>query len=153
MDDRNASTVSGNMPDEFDRLLGLLDGLNGVTHVRGTTITVTPPLGVGGSRTFIIQTYRQRDELDEKAKAQDTIFLQMVHSGEAIRIAIPGPVADVIARQRDALTTITRKRIARQSAAVRKAAGIKPSAETIAAMHKGLAKHRKEKAAKKAKKG
>jgi len=146
--DRDESIVSGNMPDEFDRLLGLLTGLNGVTRVKGTTVTVTPPLGVGGSRTFIIQTYRQRDELDVAAKSQDTIFLQMVSAGQQIRVAIPGPVADVIARQREALTTITRKRIAKNNAAVRKAQGIKPSPETIAKMRKGLVAYRKAKAKK-----
>ncbi len=146
-DDRNASTVSGNMPDEFDRLLGLLDGLNGVTRTKGSTITVVPPMGVGGSRTFIVQTYRQRDEHADGGRSRDTIFLQMGSGKEFVRLAIPAEVADVIARQREALTTITRKRVGKALAADRKAAGITPSATTVAAMQKGLAAYRKKRKA------
>jgi hypothetical protein len=121
--------ASAAMPDEFDRLLGLLDGLNGVTRTKASTITVTPPLGVGGSRTFIVQTVRQRDDgvEDVPGKSRDTIFLQMVSANGSTRIAIPAAVADAIARQRDALGTITRKKMGRERAASMKAAGIKPN--------------------------
>ncbi len=123
------TTPSAAMPDEFDRLMGQLDGLNDVTRTRAATITVVPTLGVGGSQTFIVQTVRQRDtNLDaEQSRSRDTIFLQVVGARGSVRIALPAQVADVIARQRDALGTITRKRVGRDRAAQMKAAGIKPN--------------------------
>jgi hypothetical protein len=119
---------SGNMPDDFDRLLGTITGIPGVTSTRESTVTDTPPLGVGGSRTFIVQTYRQRDLNSEKpTPARDTIFLQCIGTnGKSFRIALPAGVADVISRQRDALTDKSRSATAKRLAAERKAAGILP---------------------------
>lgn len=124
--------VSGHMPEEFDRLLGSLDGLPDVTRTKASTVTVTPPMGVGGSRTFIVHTLRQRDVVghnadgSERAVGRDTIFLQMIGQQGSFRIAIPPAVADAIARQRDALTVKTRSKIGAARAAADKAAGKVP---------------------------
>ena len=130
--DSQASRVdvpSGNMPDEFDRAQGMLQGLTGVTKTGTRTFTVVPPLGVGGARTYIIQTYRQRDEHaeDDAPRSKDIIFLQVATSAGLVRLALPAEVGDTILRQRDTLTSITRKKLARAKAAERKAAGVKPN--------------------------
>jgi hypothetical protein len=105
--------------DKFDRLMGALVGLPDVTHTKPTTCAVVSPL-IGEAQTFIIQTYRQRE-------VGDTIFLQYVDGEGSVRIAIPPEVADAIARQRDALTSKVRKRVARDQAAARKARGERPA--------------------------
>ena len=102
------STTSADMPDPFDRLLGSLHGLPDVAHTRPATVRVITPL-LGNSETFIVQTYRQ-------AELGDTIFLERSNRDGNLRIAIPARVADVIARQRDALTAKSRSRAARRVA-------------------------------------
>lgn len=93
--------VSPEMPDAFDRQLGALDGLPDVVKTKATTTRTVPPLGVGGSQVFVVQTYRQKDR-------GDTIFVEVVNNSGAMRLVIPPAVANVIARQRDALTTKVR---------------------------------------------
>jgi hypothetical protein len=127
----NDDTPSAAMPDEYDRLMGLLDGLNGVTKTHAKTINIVPTLGVGGTRTYFIQTYRQRDEHDEKARSRDTVFLVVAGPQGFCRHAFPAEVADAIARQRESLGTIVRKRGARERAATRKAAGWTPNLEGL----------------------
>jgi hypothetical protein len=113
------SAPSADMPDTFDRLLGSLHGLPDVSHTRPATVRVITPL-LGNSETFIVQTYRQ-------AELGDTIFLERSNRDGNLRIAIPAKVADVIARQRDALATQSRSRAARRAAQNRKDRGEKPA--------------------------
>jgi hypothetical protein len=110
----------------FDRALGMLEDQNGVTRTAATTKVTTTPL-IGKAATFIVQTYRQRDEHDEGARSRDTIFLQYLDNETSYRIVIPAEVADVIARQRDALSTKSRKRAGREQAEKRKAEGKTPA--------------------------
>lgn len=102
----------------YDRMIGALEGLPDVIKVRPTTVRTTIPL-LGLSQTFIIHTVRQKDK-------GDTIFLETVSREGAIRIALPPQVADAIARQREALTSKSRSKAARQVASDRKAAGVVP---------------------------
>jgi hypothetical protein len=102
----------------FDRQLRALHGLPDVTTVKATTIrTVTPVLEL--AQTYIIQTYRHRE-------LGDTVFVEYIGAEGSMRIALPPAVAECIARQRDALTGKNRSRAAKNEAARRKAAGIKP---------------------------
>jgi hypothetical protein len=105
--------------DKFDRMMGALANLPDVTHTKPSTVAVVSPL-IGEAQTFIIQTYRQRE-------VGDTIFLQYVDAEKSVRIAIPPAAADAIARQRDALTTKVRKKVAKDQAAARKARGERPA--------------------------
>jgi hypothetical protein len=128
MSDRNYDEQpSAAMPDEYDRLLGALDGLPDVTRTKPSTITVVPSLGVGGSTTYIVSTIRQRassgEGENEKGFSRDYVFLQAVRASGAIRLVLPPQIADAIARQRDALTTKTRAKIGRASMEARKARG------------------------------
>lgn len=116
----------------FDRALGMLENQNGVSHTAATTKVTTTPL-IGKAATFIVQTYRQRDEHEEGARSRDTIFLQYLDNETSYRIVIPAEVADVIARQRDALSTKSRKRAGREQAEKRKADGVVPFAKRRAA--------------------
>lgn len=111
---------SADMPDAYDRQLASLHDLPDVTRTKAATVRVVPPLGVGGTLVFIVQTYRQ-------ATRGDTVFLEVVGNTGAMRIAIPPKVAATIARQRDALTTKSRSKAATAVAADRKAQGLQPA--------------------------
>lgn len=104
---------------EFDRLVGALEGLPDVVKSKPTTVRAMLPL-IGIARSFIVQTYRQRDK-------GDTIFLETVGAEGTIRIAIPPQVADAIARQRESLTGKVRSKVAKQVMADRMARGEKPA--------------------------
>lgn len=108
-----------NVITEFDRLIGALEGLPDVVKSKPSTIRAMLPL-IGIARSFIVQTYRQRDK-------GDTIFLETVGGEGTIRLAIPPQVADAIARQREALTGKVRSKVARQTMADRMARGEKPA--------------------------
>jgi hypothetical protein len=118
-DQKDRIPPSPEMPDLFDRLLGSLHGLPDVAHTRPATVRVITPL-LGNSETFIVQTYRQ-------AEQGDTIFLERSNRDGSLRIAIPAKVADVIARQRDALTAKSRSRAAKRAAQDRKDRGETPA--------------------------
>jgi hypothetical protein len=109
--------------DKFDRAFGALADLPDVTKAKATTVTVHSPL-IGAAQTFIVQTVRQKD-------VGDTIFLQYVDDAGSVRLAIPPKVAEVIARQRDALGAKVRREIGRklgkEQAALRKARGEAPA--------------------------
>jgi hypothetical protein len=100
---------------EFDRLIGALEGLPDVVKSKPSTIRAMMPL-IGIARSYIVQTYRQKDR-------RDTVFLETIGGEGSIRLAIPPPVADAIARQREALTGENRSKAAKQTAADRKARG------------------------------
>lgn len=106
------------MPDVFDRLLGQLHGLPDTVNTKMSSLRVVVPM-VGDSRTFSVQTYRQKER-------GDTIFIETVGKDQTIRIALPPEVADVIARQRDQLTSRNRSKTAKATAQARKDAGIVP---------------------------
>lgn len=121
--------VSGNMPDKFDRTLGQLDGLPGMVKTKPATVRTVPPLGIGGSQLFIVQTFRQAGQgVDDRTMPPTfTVFIEAVGSDGTIRLVLPAAVADMIARQRDSLTGQARTRAARAAAATRKARGIVPA--------------------------
>lgn len=104
---------------EFDRRLGGLTGLPDVVHTKPTTVRSTPPLGIGESITCIVQTFRHPDD-------GDTIFLQHMQGTDYVPLIIPAAVADAIARQRDALGTMNRRKAGRERAAQDKAEGKLP---------------------------
>jgi hypothetical protein len=107
------------MPDTFDRLIGALHGLPDVVTTKPSTIRTLVPL-LGSAQTFIVQTYRQRDQ-------GDTIFLECVHGDGSFRLAIPPKVAEAIARQHDALTDKARSKAAKAAAQERKDRGEQPA--------------------------
>ncbi len=103
-------------PDQFDRLLGALDGLPDVTRTKPVVRRIVPPLGVGGAQTFIVQTCRQKDE-------GDIVFLEHVSEAGTVRIVIPAEVSNVIARQRDQLTSKVRSKASKAAMQDRKDRG------------------------------
>lgn len=103
----------------FDRKLGALFGVPDVLNTAPATIRAATPL-LGEAQTFIVQTYRQREE-------GDTVFIEYVDAAGSVRLVLPPQVTACIARQRDALTTRSRKRGAQQAADDRKARGIRPA--------------------------
>ncbi len=119
---------TSHMPDKYDRMLGALDGLPDVLQTKASTIRVVQPLGVGGSATYIVQTFRQqaRDDQGRVTASRDTVFLETVDGTQALRLVLPPAVADVIARQRDALTDRSRSKAAKTQAAERKKRGEVP---------------------------
>jgi hypothetical protein len=116
----NDSQPSGNMPDLFDYTLGQLKDLPDVLMTKESTVRAVPLLGIGGSRLFIVQTIRQ-------AERGDTILLEHVAQGQTVRLVLPPEVANVIARQRDALTARSRSKGAQKAVATRAERGIEPA--------------------------
>lgn len=112
--------TNSNMPDAYDRQLATLHDLPDVVKTKPSTIRVVPPLGVGGTQVFVVQTYRQ-------AERGDTLFLEVMGAGGAVRVVLPPTVVAAIARQRDALTDKTRSRAAKATAADRAARGERPA--------------------------
>jgi hypothetical protein len=109
------------MPDAYDRQLASLHDLPDVVRTKTSTTRTVPPLGIGGSQTWVVQTYRQ-------AERGDTLFLEVVGgNGEHVRLPIPPAVTAIIARQHDALTKKSRSKAARAVAEDRKAQGIRPA--------------------------
>jgi hypothetical protein len=111
--------ASSKMPDAYDRQLATLHDLPDVVKTKPATIRTVPPLGIGGTQVFVIQTYRQRER-------GDTIFLEVMDTSGSTRLVLPHPVATLIARQRDALTAKARSKAAAAIAADRKARGLMP---------------------------
>ena len=106
---------------EFDRVLGSLHGLPDVTHTSQSTVQHVPFTArtTGGTETYIIQTYRQKDQ-------GDTIFLQRISDEGTVRIPIPPKVAAVINRQRDQIGVKVRSKAAKAVAQSNKEKGILP---------------------------
>lgn len=119
------------MPDEFDRLLGSLDGLPDTYKTKPAVLRTVPPLGIGGTRMFTVQTFRQYDKRpnkkgDDVSVAKDTLFLEVTSRDGHDRIVVPTAVIDAIIRQRESLTTMARKKQAKRVAAERKERGEVP---------------------------
>jgi hypothetical protein len=96
----------GRKLDAFDRIIGQIDGLPGVSKARPTSVTTVMPI-IGISQTYVVQTYKDDEE-------GFFVFLQMVDAEGRARIAIPPKVAQAIYRQRDALVKQGRKRRGRE---------------------------------------
>lgn len=118
MNDADRSSLFG---DDFDQMLRRLDGIPNSIHTQPATRTSLTPL-TSVAKTWIVQTFRLRDSEDEDtpATSQDIIFLQNIAANTSMRIVIPPDVANVIARQREALTSKNRKRGARQAVETRR---------------------------------
>lgn len=120
---------SGNMPDAFDRMLGNLHGLPDSVRTKPTTLRSVEPI-VGHSQTHIVQTIRLREVTEkdgvETARGRDWGFIEAIDRGQVIRLALPPTVMDTIARQRDALTAMTRTKIGKEVAQARKDRGELP---------------------------
>jgi hypothetical protein len=120
------------MPDAYDRQLGMLIDLPDTVKTKASIIRTVPPLGVGGTSLHVVQTVRQQQTRtnkrgEEVGFSRDTIFLEVVTSEGTQRLVIPPEVANVIARQRDALSTKLRSRAAKTVAAGRKERGERPA--------------------------
>lgn len=105
--------------DVFDRTVRGLDGLPDVIKTKATTVRAFSQV-LELTQTFIIQTYRQKDQ-------GDTVLIEYIGAAGSFRIALPPVVAEIIARQYDALSGKSRRRAAKASAALRKAQGIVPN--------------------------
>lgn len=114
------TTPSGNLPDAFDRQIAALIDLPDVVKTSLSTVRVVPPLGVGGTQSFSVQTIRQRER-------GDFVFIEVLGQHGATRLVLPPAVSRILARQRDALTDKARSKSAKAVAAERKAQGIAPA--------------------------
>jgi hypothetical protein len=108
-------------PDQFDRLIGMLHDLPDVVKTKVTPINIVPKFGVGGVQTFLIQTYKHREN-------GDTVFLKVdVPDKGLIKLILPPKVVDAIVRQRESVSKMMRRKIGRDHAADLKAQGIQPA--------------------------
>lgn len=105
----------------FDETLGRLASLPDATSAGPSTVRAVGTLGVGPVSLWIVQTIRHRET------GGDFVFLEYVAEGQAVRLVLPPSVAEVVARQRDTLTTKNRSKAAR---------GREPTAKQLAARAK-----------------
>jgi len=68
---------------------------------------------LGNTETWIIKTIR--------VDGSDIVFVQRITSAGGTRLVLPAEVTEAIARQRDGIVDVVRRRGARQAAATRKA--------------------------------
>lgn len=99
--------------DPFDRTLSRLIGLPGGAHTKPTLVQAID--FYGHTAQFTIQTVRTEEG--------ETVFVTSMSAEKAVRYVLPAKVADVIARQRDTVSTLIRKRIGKERAATLKASG------------------------------
>lgn len=104
--------------DLFDRTIRALDGLPDVVKTQARPVRAKSKV-FELTQTYIVQTYRQRDE-------GDYIFIEYIGKDGSLRLALPPAVSDLIARQYDALSGQSRRKAAKALAAERKAQGIVP---------------------------
>src|SRR5262245_57162647 len=113
-------TPSGLLPGEYDRAIGMLHDLPDVVKTKPAIKRVVPLLGVGGVKTFVVQSIRQ-------ANQGDTLFLEIAGTEYGyLKLVLPAAILETIVRQQDTLTALLRRKLARQAAADRKAQGLKP---------------------------
>jgi hypothetical protein len=98
------STVHATI-DKFDRTLGNLDGLPDVVQTRPATIRVTD---IVSTETFIVQTVRHIGDL---------VFIEHVRDGVTVRLVLPPAVTELIARQRDAVAYLAKRKQGQRLAA------------------------------------
>lgn len=98
---------------KYDRLYG---GLHDVgLSCKPSTVKNVQQL-TGKSETFVVQTIRHQEN-------GDYIFIELMDEAGLTRIALPPKVSNLIASQRDALTTRRRSIISKASMQARKDAG------------------------------
>lgn len=119
-DGEKAAKPSGKLGDVFDAAVRSLDGLPDVVKTTATTKTIVHPI-LSIAQTFVVQTYRQEE-------VGDTILVQYVGADGTYRIALPPAVANIIARQRDALATKSRRKGAQKALQTKIERGIEPAA-------------------------
>jgi hypothetical protein len=87
--------------DVFNRTIRSMNGLPDVLTTKATTVrSLSSVLEL--SQTLNVQTYRQKDE-------GDTIFIEYNGVGGCLRLAMPQAVSEVIASQREALTSKSKR--------------------------------------------
>jgi hypothetical protein len=129
------SERSAAMPDDYDRQLGMLDGAQAVTKTRPAMVRTVPPLGIGGSATYSVTSYRQAGDIIEedpdtgnvkRGPATFTVFLEVAKADKLTRIVVPEEVFMLMSRQRDSLISQAQRRAGKAVAERRKARGEKP---------------------------
>ena len=116
-DDNNEQRhFRSDQPDAYDRAYGQAQGF---PHTRPTTITAANVLGVGGVRSYIVETFRVPE-------MGDSCFIQITGPEGLQRVHLPPNVTNAIARQRDSLTSQARSRAGKERAKADKAAGKVP---------------------------
>ena len=109
--------ATGNLPrDTYSATLRQLKG-----HPESVEKTSTVDLQdfYGNAETWVVKTVR--------VNGHDTVFLQKNDAGGGGRWVLPPEITAVIARQRDGIHTVNRKRGARKAAATREALGQAPA--------------------------
>lgn len=115
-DDTDTKHFQSGQPDAYDRAYGQMQGF---AHTRPATIIQSQVMGIGGVRSYMVETFRVPE-------MGDTVFVQITGPEGLQRVHLPPSVTNAIARQRDALSTQSRVKAGRARAAADKAAGKVP---------------------------
>lgn len=142
---KNADDRSPVLPtDSFDQALARLVGLPNGASTQPIVVQTTD--FYGKTTQHVVQTVKH----DEG----ESVFLTEITAEGTRRFVVPPKVVATISRQRDAVSTIVRRRHGRRLAEERKAAGLLPTftpemrAKALATRKKNAARRRNRKAAK-----
>jgi hypothetical protein len=135
-EDRSATHFKAADPDAFDRAYGQAQGF---PKTKPSTVVVANVMGIGGVRSYQVETFRIPD-------VGDTTFIVITGPEGLQRVHLPPLVTAVVARQRASLADQARRRHGQRLAETRRASGFTPTF-TPAMRAKALAT-RKAKAAK-----
>src|SRR5262245_48284337 len=95
---------------QFDDALDTLRRRNDATCTKAGTVRDIPGLlGWQAAQTTTVQTFRAPDRHE---RGRDTIFVEIAAGERLTRVVLTPAVADAIARQRDALTKVSRRKAA-----------------------------------------
>ena len=133
VDDQVQQHFQAAQPDAFDRAYGQAQGF---PHTKPSTITVANVMGIGGVRSYTVETFRIPE-------LGDSVFVIIAGPEGLQRVHIPPSVSNIVARQRDALSTQSRRRSAKAAAEERKAQGKKPGFKMTAEERAEAARARK----------
>jgi hypothetical protein len=103
--------------DKFDRAYGAVKSSNALT-TKQSTIQYLDPF-TGKAETFIIQTARTDNG--------DVAFVQCIDGDGVVRMVLPPKVTNIMASQRDSLTTKRRSIVGKAVAQTRMEQGWKPT--------------------------
>lgn len=104
----------------YDAAMAKLDGAQGVTKSKESTVRTMPLWGIeGGSEMWVVQTVRQAD-------VGEFIFVDHITDAGSERLVLPPEISAVLYRQRDAVSAKHRSAVSRATMQQRMAEGFVP---------------------------
>ena len=111
----------------YDMVMAKLDGAQGVTRSKETTVRTMPMWGIeGGSELWVVQTVRVSPDEEGKGGGE-YVFLDHVSDERGTRLVLPPEITAVIYRQLDAVSAKHRRASSRAAMQRRMDEGFRPT--------------------------